>query len=54
MDYLFIDASDSVTKKAYFHTKNYILPYFKFTLIQAANMDCGSVVSNNFGMRMGD
>ena len=33
MNYLFKDASDSINKKAYFHTMNYVLPYFKFTLI---------------------
>ena len=47
MNYLYRDASEAVNKKAFFHSMNFILPYFKFTLIQAADIDCGSNVSNN-------
>jgi len=38
-----------VTKKAYFHQLNHIIPYIKLTTVQAAQIECGSDVSNWIG-----
>jgi len=46
MNYLFRDASTEVVKKAYYHQQNHIIPYMKLTTLQAAEIECGSDVSN--------
>jgi hypothetical protein len=46
MNYLFRGGSDVVVDKPYFYQQNHLFPYVKLITLQAAEIDCGSDVSN--------